>query len=291
MEKFGDAHLKEVPNPNSSGIGMAANSSPRLMLAVFHMANGKLTLVGLGISDEKGISLSGLETLKSSEKIFAESYTNLLPEGTLARLEKLVGKPIELLQRAAVEDEKILLASAEKQPTALVVPGDPMIATTHVSLLLAAKKRGIQTEIIHASSILSAAIGESGLQAYKFGKIVTLAYWRENYKPMAAYDVIAENLSRGLHTLLLLDIDEKLGAMKPSEAAKLLLEMEKIGKKEILLPETKLVLLQGVGRQKTARSYARLSQLLHQLSNGAPAVLVVPGALHFLEEEYLLSFG
>jgi diphthine synthase len=253
------------------------------------MGNGKLALVGLGIADEKGISLSGLEKLKECSRVFAESYTNILPEGTLERLEALIGRPITLLSREQVEGENEILGAASSSSVALVVPGDPMIATTHISLVLAAKKKGIQTEIIHASSILSAAMGESGLQAYKFGKTVTLAYWRENYKPMTAYDVIAENLSRGLHTLLLLDIDEKLGPMRPDEAAKLLLEMEKVGKKSILLPETKLVLLQGVGRRKTIRAYLPLSQVSPSGPSDAPAVLVVPGRLHFLEEEYLES--
>ncbi|MEM2138014.1 MAG: diphthine synthase [Candidatus Anstonellaceae archaeon] len=256
------------------------------------MAKGKLILVGLGISDEKGISLAGLQALKASGKIFAESYTNLLPEGTLERLEKLVGKKIELLARAAVEDEKILLASSEKQVTALVVPGDPMIATTHVSLVLATKKKKIPVEIFHASSIISAAIGESGLQAYKFGKTVTLAYWRENYTPMAAYDIIAENLARGLHTLLLLDIDEKLGAMRPNEAAKLLLEMEKKGGKKILMPETNVIRLQNIGRKPQAVSYCQLSSLSEMPSvHAGPAVLVIPAKLHFLEEEFLLSLS
>ncbi len=263
------------------------------MPVVETMEKGRLILVGLGISDEKGISLAGLEALKSCEKIFAESYTNLLPEGTLERLEKLVGKKIDVLGRAAVEDEKIILQPASSVPTALVVPGDPMIATTHVSLVLAAKKQGIQTEIIHAASILSAAIGESGLQAYKFGKIVTLAYWRENYKPMAAYDVIVENLSRGLHTLLLLDIDEKLGSMNPGEAAKLLLEMEKIGKKKILLPETGIVLIQGAGRKGSLKQYLQLCELSIAVSQGqkSPAVLVVPAKLHFLEGEFLQTIS
>jgi len=252
------------------------------------MGQGKLALVGLGISDEKGISLAGLEALKSAEKIFAESYTNLLPEGTLERLEKLVGKKIGLLPRTSVEDEKIILQSAAAVPTALVVPGDPMIATTHVSLVLAAKKKKIPVEMFHASSVLSAAIGESGLQAYKFGKTVTLAYWRENYKPMAAYDVIAENLSRGLHTLLLLDIDEKLGAMKPNESAKLLLEMEKQGKKKILLPETEIILLQNLGRKHQARLLSPLFELAGKASaHPGPAVLIIPAKLHFLEEEFL----
>jgi diphthine synthase len=252
------------------------------------MNKAKLVLVGIGIADEKGLTLRGLEELKACDKIFAESYTNLLPEGTLQRLEKMTGKPIEVLSREQVEEEKEILQSASKMPTALVVAGDPMIATTHVSLVLAAKKKGISVEIVHAASILSAAIGESGLQAYKFGKTVTLAYWRENYKPMAAYEVIAENLSRGLHTLLLLDIDEKLGPMKPQEAAKLLLEMEKIGKKKILLPETKLVLQQGVGRGEEWKSFCSTAELLSLKHRPpAPSVLIVPGCLHFLEEEYL----
>ncbi len=254
------------------------------------MAKGKLILVGIGISDEKGISLHGLGELKACEKIFAESYTNMLPKDTLLRLESLAGRKIELLSRQQVEDEREILQSALTMPTALVVPGDPMIATTHVSLVLAAKKKGIPVEIIHAASVLSAAIGESGLQAYKFGKVVTLAYWRENYRPMTAYEVIAENLSRGLHTLLLLDIDEKLGPMPPQEAARLLLEMEKAGKKRIFLPATRVVLLQGLGWKNQKAAYLPISEIASgQVHSSGPAVLVVPGKLHFLESEFLES--
>ncbi len=249
---------------------------------------GSLSLVGIGISDEKGIPLAGLEELKACQKIFAESYTNLLPEGTLGRIEKLAGKKIEILGREQVEGEKTILGAASSSPVALVVSGDPMVATTHVSLVLSARKRGIGVRIFHAASILSAAMGESGLQAYKFGKIVTLAYWRENYRPMSAYNVIAENLSRGLHTLLLLDIDEKLGPMAPSEAAKLLIEMEKEGKKGLLLPETKAVLLSQVGRAGERTAFSSLREIAAgQSAFHAPCVLIVPGKLHFLEEEFL----
>lgn len=250
---------------------------------------GSLCLVGLGIGDERTLSLEGLDCLKSSENIFAESYTNLLPERTLARLEDLIGKKITLLAREAVEGEKLLLDAASTKRIALAVPGDPMIATTHVSLLLAAKKRGIPTAIVHSSSILSAAIGESGLQAYKFGKMVTLAFWRENYKPMTAYNVIAENLARGLHTLLLLDIDEKLGPMSPPEAGRLLLEMEEQGKQGVLLPGKKVVLLQGLSRQASVRGFLSLTSLSNHEVGDGPAVILIPAKLHFLEEEYLAS--
>jgi diphthine synthase len=248
---------------------------------------GKLLLVGVGIADEKGISLAGLEQLKSCSKIFAETYTNLMPDGSLSRLEKLCKKKIELLAREAVEGEKVILESAAKAPTALVVAGDPMIATTHLSLIIAAKKAGIETKIIHASSILSSAMGESGLQAYKFGKLVTLAYWRENYRPMAAYDVASENIARGLHTLLLLDIDEKLGPMPPSVAGETLLKMENQGKKGLFLPGAKVVLLKGLGWGSPFAAYCRLSELGRFDSQSGPAVIIVPAKLHFLEEEFL----
>ncbi|MCX6770160.1 MAG: diphthine synthase [Candidatus Micrarchaeota archaeon] len=256
------------------------------------MGKGSLALVGIGTADERGISLSGLEQLRHSDAVFAESYTNLMPQGTLERLEKLCGKKIELLSREQVEGEKRLLEACEGKDVSLVVAGDPMIATTHVSLLISAKRKGIATGIVHAASILSAAIGESGLQAYKFGKIVTLAYWRENYRPMAAYEVIGENLARGLHTLLLLDIDEKLGPMSPKIAAETLVGMEETGGKKLLLPQTKLVLLAGIGWETPVRKYRALGELPEFKMKGCgPAVLIVPGKLHFVEEEYLELLG
>ena len=251
-----------------------------------------LSLVGFGTSDENGITLAGLAQLKACDKIFAESYTNLFPDGTLARLETLAGKPISLLSREQVEGEKTIIDALAQSPSAyvaLVVSGDPMIATTHISLILAAKSKGAEVKIFHAASILSAAIGESGLQAYKFGKIVTLAYWRENYKPMSAYDVIAENLSRNLHTLLLLDIDEKLGPMKPSVASEILVRMENEGKKQLLAPGRKVVLLKGIGWEKSVFKHCAISELGKYDSSKGPAVIIIPAKLHFLEEEFLAS--
>jgi len=251
---------------------------------------GGLFIVGIGVSDEQSLPLAGIAALKGCGRIFAESYTNLLPEGTLQRIESLIGRKIELLSREQVEGEKLLLVSAQSQPTALLVAGDPMIATTHVSLLLAAKKKGIPVKMLHASSVISAAISESGLQAYKFGKTTTLAYWRENYKPLSAYDVVAENLSRNAHTLLLLDIDEALGPMKPSVAAKTLLEMESSAKKGIFTKDKKIVLLSALGREGQNVRYCPLLDITEgKMDGSSPSVFVVLAKLHFLEEEFLQS--
>lgn len=251
-----------------------------------------LYLIGMGICDEKDISLRALDALKKCDFVFAESYTSILSEGALLRLEALCGKKIALLQRANVEGEKEILDACKNGPAVcLLVAGDPLIATTHVSLLLAAQKKGIATKVLHASSILSAAIGESGLQAYRFGKIVTIPKWKEHYKPSSPYDTIEENLSRNLHTLLLLDLDENGAHLEPKEALRELLEMEEEKKKGIISPATNFVLLSRVGWPSQKRIYSSLAALLDGHTDDLPAILILPAKLHFMEEEFLQEFS
>jgi diphthine synthase len=248
-----------------------------------------LVLVGLGISSEKDISLAGLEEIKKADAVFAEKYTNAMMEGTLARLEKMTGKKISVLAREQVEGEKEILAQAAAGNAVLLVPGDPMIATTHVSLLVAARKKGIGTKVVHSSSILSAAIGESGLQSYRFGKIVTLAAWRKNYEPTSTIDAILENLERGLHTLVLVDIVDG-EPLLPKDALELLLKVAKKagGKAEVKINEkTKIVLLSRVGWPDQKVSHGSVGELLKTHTGGAPSAIIVPAKLHFLAEEVL----
>ncbi|VVB59006.1 Diphthine synthase [Candidatus Anstonella stagnisolia] len=251
-----------------------------------------LYLIGIGICDETDMSLRALEVLKKCSIVFAESYTSILSEGTLSRLEKLCKKKIKLLKRADVENEKeILSACSDDASVCLLVAGDPLIATTHVSLLLAAQKKNIPTKVIHSSSILSAAIGESGLQAYRFGKIVTIPKWKPNYTPSSPYDTIQENLSRNLHTLLLLDLDEKGEHLEPKEALRELLSMEEEKKKGIILHTTNFVLLSRVGWPTQRRIYSSLAALLDGHTDDLPAILILPAKLHFMEEEFLAEFA
>lgn len=50
-----------------------------------------LYLVGLGLADEKDITIKGLEVVKNAERVYLEAYTSIL----LVKKEKLVwsGKP------------------------------------------------------------------------------------------------------------------------------------------------------------------------------------------------------
>lgn len=40
-----------------------------------------LFLIGLGLSDEKDITIRGLEAIKSSERVYLEAYTSILGVG------------------------------------------------------------------------------------------------------------------------------------------------------------------------------------------------------------------
>ncbi|CAN6722356.1 unnamed protein product [Malus baccata var. baccata] len=128
-----------------------------------------LYIVGLGLGDEKDITLRGLEAVKKCDKIFIEA-TSLLSFGIssdgLSTLEKLYGKPVTLADRETVEErvDQILTAAAASDVAFLVV-GDPFGATTHIDLVVRAKKLGIDVKVVHNASVMN-AVGACGLQLY-----------------------------------------------------------------------------------------------------------------------------
>ena len=236
-----------------------------------------LYLIGLGLWDEKDMSVRGMETTKKCDFIFIEKYTSFW-KGNLKNL----GINAEEIMRADLEEnvEKILKKAKEKD-VALLIPGDPLIATTHISVLLEAKKRNIETKIIHSSSIFS-ALGESGLQIYKFGKIATIPF----YQTETPYKILEENLKNDAHTLFLLDITkEKL--MSCAEGLKILLDLENKFRKKLISEETEVVVFCRVGSEEQILKYNKINKLLNL--NCSPCVIIIPGKLHFLEKEYLMS--
>ena len=194
------------------------------------MALKELVFVGLGLYDEKDISLRGLEQLKEANAVFAETYTSLMPGLSLKKLEEMIGKQIEIIPRRVLEEEdgELIFEAAKKGKAAIIVQGDPMIATTHVDLLIAAKKRGIKTRVVHNASAVSAVRGLSGLQNYKFGKSVTIPFPDRGIAPETPYKVIQENKKMGLHTMCYLDIKAiEQRYLTVNDALKSLLELAK----------------------------------------------------------------
>jgi len=252
----------------------------------------ELVFVGLGLNDENGISLRGLEETKTADHVFIELYTSLLPDFSLKHLEALTGKRVRIVSRRNLEEENgaLILNAAEKGKTVLLVPGDPFIATTHVALRIEAEKRGIKTRIVHGASIISAIIGLSGLHNYKFGKTVTISF-PENFSE-TPYNVIAQNKKLGLHTLCLLDLkaDEKR-FLNIKQALELLLEIEQKRKKRVVTPNTLAIGVARVGSDAPTLKADFTKNLLNYDFGDPPQSLIFPGELHFMEAEALIAFA
>ena len=164
-----------------------------------------LTFIGLGLFDEKDISLKGLEAIARSNRVYAEFYTSRLMGTTLEKMEDLYNKKIELLSREEVEQCPSWLYHAKNEDVVFLTGGDTMISTTHVDLRLRAMDLGISTKLVHGSSISSAVCGLTGLQNYRFGKAVTVphhipAVGKDRYME-TPYDTIIKILNMGFTPL------------------------------------------------------------------------------------------
>ncbi len=250
--------------------------------------SGRLSFIGLGLHDETGITLAGLDRIRSADVVFAEFYTSKLSEGALERLSAMTNKEIIALGREEVEDGKRILKEADEKKVALLVAGDPMTATTHIDLRLRAHKASIDTEVIHGSSALTAVPGLLGLQHYKFGRTTTLPFPQEGYSPTSPYDMIVENLERGLHTLVLLDIDaENSRYMSANEGLHLLQEMERRMGKGAAKDDSLVCVVARAGSPDSVVAAGPLTKLMAMDFGGPLHSIVVPGRLHFMEEESL----
>ncbi|CDJ46439.1 diphthine synthase, putative [Eimeria brunetti] len=177
-----------------------------------------LTLVGLGLHDERDVSIRGLEAIREADVVYLENYTATLNVNT-SRLERFFEKPIVLADRDFVEGnaDTMLEAAVDKRVVCLVV-GDPFwsvaefkkthLATTHADLYLRARQRGVAVKVIHNASIMS-AVAACGLQLYRFGETVSIPFFDGNWKPVSFYDKIKKNRENNMHTLCLLDIKVK----------------------------------------------------------------------------------
>jgi len=249
-----------------------------------------LVFIGLGLGGEC-IPLRGLREAREADVVYVELYTSIVPGLDLRELEGAIGKSIKVLDREAVEqhpDEILNAAKAGK--VAFLVPGDPMVATTHVDLRLRAARAGIRTKIVHAASIASAAAGLAGLQSYKFGRSATVPF--PDNPSQTPYEVLAENQGRGLHTLLLLDIRaEQNRAMTANKAIDIMLGLEAKLRKKAFTPGTFAVVVARAGSDDAVVRADRVERLREIDFGSPPHVLIVPGKLHFVEAEALEIFA
>ncbi|KAG6830442.1 diphthine synthase [Tricholoma furcatifolium] len=269
-------------------------------------------IIGLGLSDEKDVTVRGLEAIKKCSRVYLEAYTSILMVQK-ERLEAFYDKEIILADRDTVETQSDeILRNADTEDVCLLVVGDPFGATTHTDIVLRARALKIPTRVIHNASIMN-AIGASGLQLYNFGQTVSLVFFTETWKPDSFYDRIKENADLGLHTLVLLDIkvkeqsDENLARgrkiyeppryMSIPLAVSQLVEIESLRSTGTLDPDRTLAIgLSRVGGGEEQRIVAgNLKELLSHPKEafGEPlhSLIIVGKRLHHLEVEYAEEFA
>lgn len=251
-----------------------------------------LYLIGLGLYDENDISVKGTEALKSADIIYAEFYTARLFGGSIKTLEEKLDVTINVLNREEVEEEDIPLKEAEDRTVAFLCAGDPLIATTHTEIMVRAKKKNIKTIVIHSSSILTAAPGLAGLQAYKFGKVTTIPFTEENYFPHSPYLAIKKNLEEKMHTLVLLDIQAHLDRyMTANQGLKYLLHVSDEREDSTIIEDTIAVVIARAGARKPVVRADKIRKLVEEDFGGPLHCLIIPSKLHFVEAEALVTLG
>jgi len=242
-----------------------------------------LTFVGLGLYDERSITVAGRDAIAAADRVFAEFYTSKLVGVSVPDLEAAHDTTIEVRDRAGVEqDPEPILDAAADGEAVFCTAGDPMISTTHVDLRLRAHDRGIETRVVHGTTAEAAASSLTGLQNYRFGKATTLPFERAHGGtgvPDSVLATIDDNRDRGLHTLVFLDIKAEAGDyMAANTAAELL-----VGDYE----DTLAVAVCRAGSPDPTVAADRLSALATQDFGPPLHLLVVHGDLHLLERDAL----
>ena len=246
-----------------------------------------LTFVGLGLYDLDDISVKGFNAIQKADFVYLEAYTSRLMGTDHAAMEDRYGKPVQILKREDVEQHpEPMLDRAETESVVLLIGGDPMVSTTHADIRIRAAERGIETRIIHGSSISSAVSGLSGLQNYRFGKSCSVPYPAKNWFPKTPFETIRLNQASGLHTIVFLDIQEDR-YMSVAEAVEILEKLS--GDVDYTIP-----LYIGIARAGSPGPVVvagSAEKMLHADFGPPLHILVIPADLHPIEEEYLKLFA
>ena len=254
---------------------------------------GELIFIGLGLYDEKDISVKGKEIVKDADIVYSEFYTSHLVGTDFDKIQDEMDVEIQVLDREGVEQEALPIQEAQEKIVIFLTAGDPMAATTHVDLRLRAEEKGVRTKVVHSSSIFSAAPSILGVQHYKFGKTITLPFFegKESY-PESPYDGIRDNKELGLHSLILLDINgEEKKFMTVNEGVKALMHMEEEQSNRVITEDTVVAGLARVGSSEPELKAGYPEDILNHDFGGGLQCMVVFGGLHFMEIESLIAFA
>ncbi len=172
--------------------------------------------------------------------------------------------------------------------TAIIISGDAFSATTHFNIYQEAIRKKIEVKVFHNATIVPIAATRLGLQLYKIGPVVSLPRFSERFHPLSPYEKIKRNFDSKLHTIILLDISPP---MTIEEAIDELIWMENNIKGGLFVDNTKLGALSRIGSDDESIKYGSIAKLRNERSLKPPLTLVLPGELHFIEEDNLSIYS
>ncbi len=243
-----------------------------------------LVLAGCGVHDGS-FTRELVRALDEADVVYVDIYTMPSASWVLDALRPWINK-VRIAGRELLEDNlKLVLEDARVGNVLILSAGDPLVATTHQSLLAEASRLGINVRYIPGISGVCVAKAYSGLSYYRFGRTVTVpGPWR-NLKPYSVIAVINSNLCVDAHTLLLLDVDERGEQLKPGDAVSQLIAVERELSRILdirgVLEETPVMIVERAGTPD-ARIYLfdTAAELLGFKEDiRAPSSLIVPAPL------------
>lgn len=239
-----------------------------------------LFLISIGLS-KADISFRALEAARNCSKLYFENYTNIYPN-SLDELKDIFKKEIEIANRDYIENNssKIIEESAKNNIGVLII-GDCLSATTHISLIIESRKNKVEVNLIHSSSILN-VVAETGLSLYNFGKVSSLPFNHDNVT--SVIENIKINRKNSLHSLILLDLDPVNEIFVSINDALFYLEENGFKEKENVVACCQLGFNSNI-------KYGAIKELKKIKFDKFPQCLIIPAKkLHFIEEEYLNRF-
>ena len=243
-----------------------------------------LWFVGLGVSGEESIPVEVVKVIQKADMVYLESFTSPIYKQHEEKLKSLTSGNFKIAKRWFVEDGQEILRTAKDSNVVLLSYGDPYIATTHIELRTRAELEKIETKTIHSASAITSMVGETGLQFYKIGRIVTIM--NEKKSLLTPYTTIFKNLLQGLHTVLLLEYNEVENYfLDPKNAISYLLEIEKEQKRNVVNENTFAVVASRIGFKTQMITSGKFSNLLKINFGEPPHSVIITGKLHFTESD------
>ena len=237
-------------------------------------------LLGIGLRGTRSITIEENEVLKKCSKIYIDTYTSIFPENFINDLSHIYGGEIIPLERE--ELESMAFIKNEETDSSLIVSGDPFGSTTHMSIARECIDKKIDLKIYENASIISIIWGRTGLSAYRSGSVVSIPDFGNEYVPASPYEKILQNISMGLHTLVLVDLKNGKN-IDSSRLMEIFILMRDRNSLEDIMKRISFS-IERAGWNDEAIHLDSLENILRK-NLRSPYCIVIPGKIDFNERE------